>query len=176
MIFVVDHINEEGLDFDILEPKERFNIDSTGCVLAEGVKVQGTLERIGLEILCKGSLETGLSVTCTRCLSNFSFVVKSELKVHFIPRTDINKLANEIELTEQDVEQEFYEEGRIDLSSPTRDLILLSLPQVILCRQDCAGLCPECGSNLNTNKCDCKNEGSYDPRLAVLQRLKDKLK
>ena len=176
MIFVVDHINEEGLDFDILEPKERFNIDSTGCVLAEGVKVQGTLERTGLEILCKGSLETGLSVTCTRCLSDFSFVVKSELKVHFIPRTDNNKLAHEIELTELDVEQEFYEEGRVDLSSTVRDLILLSLPQVILCRQNCAGLCPECGSNLNTNNCDCKNAGSYDPRLAVLQRLKDKLK
>jgi uncharacterized protein len=175
MIFVVDHINEEGMDFDILEPKERFNIDSTGCVLAEGVKVQGTLERTGLEILCKGSLETGLSVTCTRCLSDFSFVVKSELKVHFIPRTNNNKLAHEIELTELDVEQEFYEEGRVDLSSPVRDLILLSLPQVILCRQNCAGLCPECGSNLNTDKCDCKNEGSYDPRLAVLQRLKDKL-
>ena len=176
MIFVVDHINEEGLDFDILEPKERFNIDSTGCVLVEGVKVQGTLERIGLEILCKGSLETGLSVTCTRCLSDFSFVVKSELKVHFIPRTDNNKLAHEIELTELDVEQEFYEEGRVNLSNPARDLILLSLPQVILCRQNCSGLCPECGSNLNTNKCDCKNEGSYDPRLAVLQQLKDKLK
>ena len=176
MIFVVDHINEEGLDFDILEPKERFNIDSTGCVLAEGVKVQGTLERTGLEILCKGSLETGLSVTCTRCLSDFSFVVKSELKVHFIPRTDNNKLAHEIELTELDVEQEFYEGDRVDLSSPARDLILLSLPQVILCRQNCAGLCPECGSNLNTNNCDCKNAGSYDPRLAVLQRLKDKLK
>ena len=176
MIFVVDHINEEGLDFDILEPKERFNIDSSGCVLAEGVKVQGTLERTGLEILCKGSLETGLSVTCTRCLSDFSFVVKSELKVHFIPRTDNKKLAHEIELTELDVEQEFYEEGRVDLSNPARDLILLSLPQVILCRQDCEGLCPKCGTNLNVNKCDCKNEGSYDPRLAVLQQLKDKLK
>jgi uncharacterized protein len=175
MIFVIEHINEEGVDFDVLEPKEHFNIDSTDCVLAEGVKVRGKLKRTGLEILCKGSLETGLFVTCTRCLSDFSFVVKSELKVHFIPR-DNNKLANEIQLTELDVEQEFYEDGRVDLSSPVRDLILLSLPQVILCRKNCAGLCPECGSNLNTNKCDCKNEGSYDPRLAVLQRLKDQLK
>ena len=176
MIFVIEQIHEEGLSFDILVPKECFDLDSTDCVLAEGVKVQGTLERTGLEILCKGSLETGLSVTCTRCLSDFSFVVKSELKVHFIPRTDNNKLAHEIELTELDVEQEFYEEGRVDLSSPARDLILLSLPQVILCRQDCDGLCPKCGTNLNVNKCDCKNEGSYDPRLAVLQQLKDKLK
>jgi uncharacterized protein len=96
--------------------------------------------------------------------------------VIFIPRTDNNKLAQEIELSELHVEQEFYDEGRIDLTSPARDLIFLSLPQVMLCRKDCAGLCPECGLNLNKNKCDCKNEGSYDPRLAVLQQLKDKLK
>jgi uncharacterized protein len=176
MIFVIEHVHEEGMDFDILEPKESFNIDSTDCVLAEGVKVQGTLERTGLEILCKGSLKTGLSVTCARCLSHFSFMVKSDLRVHFIPRADNNKLAHEIELTELDVEQEFYEEGRIDLSIPARDLILLSVPQVILCRQDCEGLCSECGANLNTNKCDCKSEGSCDPRLAVLERLKDMLK
>ena len=176
MIFVIEHIHEEGLDFDILVPKERFDIDSTDCVLAEGVKVQGTLERTGQEVLCKGNLETRLSVQCNRCLSVFSFVVNSQLKVIFIPMNENNKLAHEIELSELDVEQEFYEEGRIDLSSPARDLILLSLPQVILCRQNCEGLCPECGTNLNVNKCDCKNEGSYDPRLAVLQQLKDKLK
>ncbi len=176
MIFDIEQIYEEGLDFEVLEPKERFSVDSSDCVLTEDVKVYGKLERSGPDILCKGSLETGLSVTCTRCLCDFSFVVKGQLKVHFIPRVENNKPAHEIELTELDVEQEFYEEGQIDLSGPVRDLILLSLPQVILCRQDCAGLCPECGINLNENKCDCKNEGSYDPRLAVLQQLKDKLK
>ena len=77
MIFVIEHIHEEGMDFDILEPKELFNIYSTDCVLAEGVKVQGTMERTGQEVLCKGSLETGLSVTCTRCLSDFSFFIIS---------------------------------------------------------------------------------------------------
>ena len=176
MIFDIEQIYEEGLDFEVLEPKERFKVDSSDCVLTEDVKVQGKLEKSGSDILCEGSLETGLSVTCTRCLSDFSFVVKGQLKVHFIPLVENNQPAHEIELTELDVEQEFYEEGKIDLSSPVRDLILLSLPQVILCKQDCAGLCPECGINLNENKCDCKNEGSYDPRLAVLQQLKDKLK
>jgi uncharacterized protein len=176
MIFVIEHIHEEGMDFVILEPKERFNIDSPDCILAEDVKIQGTLERTGQEVLCKSGLETRLSVKCTRCLSDFSFVLKRQLKVHFTPRVKNNKPAHEIELTEQDVEQEFYEEGRINLSSPARDLILLSLPQVILCRQDCAGLCPECGLNLNESKCICIKKGSYDPRLAVLQQFKEKLK
>lgn len=176
MIFDIEQISEEGLKFDVLEAKEHFDIDTSDCVLTKDVKIQGNLEKTSQEVLCRGSLETELSVTCSRCLSDFSFVVKGQLNVHFIPRVENNNLAHEIELTELDVEQEFYEENQIDLSSPVRDLILLSLPQVMLCQQDCAGLCPDCGINLNENKCDCKNEGSLDPRLAVLQQLKDKLK
>ena len=176
MIFDIEKIYEEGLDFEVLEAKERFNLDSPDSVLTEDIKVQGRLEKSGQTILCQGSLETGLSVTCSRCLSDFTFLVKGDLKLHFTPRDENSKPADEIELTSQDVEQEFYDEDRIDLAYPVRDLILLSLPQVILCREDCAGLCPECGTNLNKNKCVCKNEGSGDPRLAVLQQLKDKLK
>ena len=176
MIFDIERISEEGLNFDVLEPKEHFKIESSDCVLKEDVKIQGKLEKTGPEILCNGSLKTELSVTCSRCLSNFSFVVKGQLKVHFIPKVESSTLAHEIELTELDVEQEFYEGDQIDLSSPARDLILLSLPQIVLCQKDCAGLCPDCGIKLNENKCDCKNEGSFDPRLAVLQQLKDKLK
>ncbi len=176
MVFDIEEIYEEGLNFDVLEPKEHFNMDSSDCVLTEDVKVQGKLEKSGREVLCQGNLETGLFVTCTRCLGDFSFAVKAKLSVHFIPRAENNKLADEIELTGLDVEQEFYEEGRIDLSPPVRDLILLSLPQVTLCWEDCAGLCPQCGINLNENKCGCKNEESCDPRLAVLKQLKDKLK
>ncbi len=47
--------------------------------------------------------------------------------------------------------------------------IFLSLPTKILCSDDCAGLCPDCGKNLNTGACNCKKE--IDPRLAILQQL-----
>ncbi len=176
MVFDIEEIYEEGLNFDVLKPKECFNINSPDCILTEDVKIQGKLEESGQEILCRGGLETGLSVTCARCLGGFSFAVKAKLSTHFIPRVENDKLAGEIELTGLDVEQEFYEEGRIDLFPPVRDLILLSLPQVILCREDCAGLCPQCGTNLNQNKCGCKSEEPCDPRLVALQQLKDKLK
>ena len=176
MIFDIEQIREEGTNLNVLEPKEHFGIDSSECVLTADVKVQGKLVKTDLEILFKGSLNTELSVACSRCLSDFICVVKSVLRVHFIPRSENNSMANEIELTELDVEQEYYEGGQIDLSNAARDLILLSLPQVILCQQDCLGLCPDCGINLNNNKCECKNEGSFDPRFSILQKLKDKLK
>jgi uncharacterized protein len=176
MIFKIDEIYGEGLDFEVLESKHNFDIDSPDCSLTQSVKVQGKLEKTGPEILCQGLLETGLSVACSRCLANFDFSVKNKLKVHFIPGVEGSKPGNEIELTDLDVEQEFYEEGQINLSSSVRDLILLSLPQIRLCRKDCAGLCPQCGTNLNENDCGCEKHESCDPRLAVLQQLKDKLK
>jgi uncharacterized protein len=176
MIFKFDEIYGEGLDFEVLETKQHFDIDSPDCSLTEDVKIQGKLEKSGEEILCQGLLETGLSVTCSRCLSAFNFSVKNTLKVHFIPRVEGDKPGNEVELTDLEVEQEFYEEGQINLSSSVRDLILLSLPQIRLCKKDCAGLCPQCGSNLNENNCGCEPQEACDPRLAVLQQLKDKLK
>ncbi|MBT3366190.1 MAG: DUF177 domain-containing protein [Nitrospina sp.] len=176
MIFKIDEIYGEGLDFEVLESKKHFDIDSPECSLTEDVKIQGKLGNTGQEILCNGLLETGLSVTCSRCLGDFSFSVKSKLRVHFLPRVEDANPANEIELNDLDFEQEFYEEGQINLSSPVRDLILLSLPQIRLCKENCAGLCPQCGANLNEKDCGCVKQESCDPRLAVLQQLKDKLK
>jgi uncharacterized protein len=176
MIFKIDEIYGEGLDFEVLETKKQFNIDSPDCSLTEDVKVQGRLEISGQEVLCQGLMETGLSVECSRCLRNFNFSVKSKLKVHFIPRSKTSKMGKEVELTELDVEQEFYEEGQINMAPPIRDLILLSLPQIRLCDKNCEGLCSQCGTNLNENNCGCNKGESCDPRLAVLQKLKDKLK
>ena len=176
MIFYIEQIYEEGLDFDVLKPKEHFDLDYADIVLTDDVKAQGKLEKSGETILCHGSLQTKLSANCTRCLKVFSFAVNARLSVNFVPRVESKKPVDEIELSGMDVEEEFYDESQIDLSNPSRDLILLSLSQVMLCRENCLGLCPECGTNLNDNKCDCKPEGPSDPRFAVLQQLKNKLK
>ncbi len=176
MIFEIEEIHSEGLSFEVLEPNERFCIDSSDCFLTEGVKIRGKLEKSGAEVICQAWLETSLSVVCTRCLVSFDFPVKGKLCVYFKPRPKNHNLRNEVELSVSQIEQEYYEEGRIDISNPSRDLILLSLPQVTLCRENCAGLCPQCGINLNESNCDCKVEGFCDPRLAVLEKLKDKMK
>ncbi len=50
--------------------------------------------------------------------------------------------------------------------------ILLDLPQKNLCRSDCKGLCPKCGQNLNSGKCECEGK-TVDPRLEILKQLMD---
>ena len=77
----------------------------------------------------------------------------------------------EIEVEEDDLTTAFYEHDTIDLGHLMREQMYLALPMKPLCRDDCRGLCPTCGANLNLGTCGCKHEWE-DPRLAVLKRLK----
>jgi uncharacterized protein len=65
-------------------------------------------------------------------------------------------------------------DDRLDVSGWARDAVALALPDKILCRPDCAGLCPECGKNLNLEP-HTHEEEHGDPRWAVLEALKDRL-
>ncbi|MGH3103292.1 MAG: YceD family protein [Gaiellaceae bacterium] len=68
----------------------------------------------------------------------------------------------------------YVEEDRLDLSAWARDSLVLALPEQILCRPDCAGLCPVCGRDLNLEPHEHEEEHA-DPRWAVLAELRDKL-
>jgi uncharacterized protein len=68
----------------------------------------------------------------------------------------------------------YLADDRLDLSAWARDSIALALPDQILCREDCAGLCPVCGKNLNDEPHEHEVEGS-DPRWSALSELRDRL-
>ncbi|MFT4579705.1 MAG: hypothetical protein ACI9UO_002551 [Nitrospinales bacterium] len=176
MIFEIEKIPEGGLNFDLLEGKELFGIDQPDCALTDDVKVWGKLTKIEREVCFYGDLEASLLVTCTRCLKPFPLQVKSIIQVHFIPRAKESSPGSEVELTETDIEKELYEDERVDLHGPIRDQILLDVPLILLCQENCKGICPECGNDRNSDPCECKNDGQVDPRFAILQKLKEKLK
>lgn len=176
MVFEIEEIPEEGLSFDVLEGREHFGIDQSDCALTDAVKVWGKLTRIEREVCFSGDLEAPLLVTCTRCLKPFSLQVTNKVQVHFIPRVKESSPGSEVEIRETDIEKELYEEDRVDLHGPIRDQILLDVPLIRLCQEDCKGICSECGNDRNSDPCECENDGQIDPRFAVLQKLKEKLK
>ena len=176
MIFEIEEIPEGGLSFDVLEGKEHFGIDQSGCALTDGVKVCGKLTKIEREVCFAGFVEASLMVICTRCLKPFPLQVKNKVRAHFVPRSKQSSPGSEVEISETDIEKEVYEEDRIDLHGPIRDQILLELPLILLCQENCKGICPECGRDSNYDQCECENDREIDPRFALLQKLKDKLK
>lgn len=99
---------------------------------------------------------------CDRCAEDvkksFDFKVK-----HIV----VERLENE----NDDDDYIVVKNRELDLDELVSEEVSLSLPSKILCKEDCKGLCPKCGANLNVKKCDCKSD--VDPRMAALLQLLD---
>ena len=117
-----------------------------------------------------GRVKTTLELKCSRCLEPFTVPVDQEFDLRYQPHT-VNTGEGEREIEEDDLTTAFYEHDEIDLGALMHEQFVLSLPMKPLCSEGCKGLCPVCGTNLNTTTCDCKPVWE-DPRLAVLKKLK----
>ncbi len=117
-----------------------------------------------------GDVKTVLELPCSRCLEPFQHGVDSHFDLRYQPHA-ANTGEDEREIEEDDLSTAFYENDEIDLGQLMREQFYLALPMKPLCREDCRGLCPACGTNLNRGTCDCKRDWD-DPRLAALRELK----
>ena len=177
MVINFDEIpDDEEYIFDLVEKPAYFKIDPEEGVLKKDVCVQGSLSKVGREVVLKGSVSTEMEMICSRCLEPLLYKVRSNVSSRYVPEQETDNLDLEVELQVSDIEVECYTGDRIDLTQAVYDQMMLSLPLVRLCRKDCRGICPQCGINRNKNNCQCSDKDSVDPRLAVLKTLKDKLK
>lgn len=124
------------------------------------VHVEGVVRNMAGALLLSARLETTLSLTCDRCTRPFSKVQAVEYET---------LLAMELEDEECDDIVLLDRDGQLDLDELMRDVFLLSMDTKHLCSEDCKGLCPGCGVDLNHEPCRCKRE--VDPRLAKLAQL-----
>ena len=105
---------------------------------------------------------------CDRCGINYKNKLTSEYQMVY--------LMNEVPAETESLNVSYLsrEADKIDISSDVREFALLSIPMKKLCKEECKGLCPDCGKDLNQEKCSCKNE-EIDPRWKPLIDIKDKL-
>ncbi len=176
MIFDIDKIIEGDLDFKVTETKSHFKIDQPDCSLGQDVTIEGTLKKVGEAFYLSGRLSTEVKTICSRCLEDVTFPVRAEVLAKYLPESKLEEMEEESEIHGNDLDTEFYSENKIDITQAVHDQILLEIPPVTLCRENCRGLCPKCGINLNNEACGCAREESIDPRLASLLALKNKLK
>ena len=130
------------------------------------VKGDVTLINISKKILVQGKLTANADLTCGRCLQPFSTKLPLKIEEEFYPTIDVST-GLKIESPEDDEAFLIDEHHTLDLSEAIRQYILLALPMKPLCRRDCAGICQQCGKDLNQGKCDCP-VASVDPRWAEL--------
>ncbi len=112
---------------------------------------------------------TGVGKTaCARCLEDTEFEIDGILEGYFLVSSD-TEAPDDMEADEFDV---LSDDKVIDLTPLIESAILLDLPRVPLCSDDCKGLCPICGTNLNVQTCDCKvDEPSSTNPFSVLKDI-----
>ncbi len=117
-----------------------------------------------------GRVKTTLGMPCSRCLEPFTIDVDAAFDLHYQPLVP-HQGPSEREVEAGDLDAAFYENDEIDLGQLMGEQFYLSLPMKPLCKDDCKGLCSNCGTNLNKATCDCNTQWE-DPRLAALRALK----
>ena len=136
-----------------------------------GNMVQGKvrLMRTNRGILTKGTLHTEVEITCCRCLSLFSCPLALNVEEEYFPTKDMFSGAS-LPLPDEPVCFTIDEHHVLDLTEAIRQNALLTIPMKPLCREDCAGLCPNCGHNLNHGPCGCLPREA-DSRWSRLNKL-----
>jgi uncharacterized protein len=122
------------------------------------VAVDVRLEALADEILARGSVSYTAVLQCNRCLTEWTDEGSVEFTQVYGPKQDEDILPIE-------------RDGHIDLEPVVRDEVGLALPLVPLCREDCRGLCPTCGTDLNTAPCSGHADEIDSPFGALRQLL-----
>lgn len=181
MIVRVQDIPHEGLELDFslnLEQLcERVNLHLTDTIdnsvmqpqynFQEPVPVHLSLHSDGRTVDIKGKLSSSYTTLCSRCISE----AKQTIDLPF----DLIAKPKQNNHDEDDVGFALYKGDDLDCNQVVEDILVLSLPSYTLCKEDCKGLCPSCGVNLNITQCVCTKAATEpsEVKSSPFAKLKD---
>jgi len=172
----LESIPAEGLDicseWDTRVAAEIIEQDLCGFKINSPLLLNLTFSLLAEKVIIRGNLKTSIETTCVGCLSEF--IQPLDINFHyFLCPQSAAVFEAEKELQEDDMEVGYYQGGVIELQPFVREQIYLAVPQNPHCREDCLGLCPACGTNLNKKNCSCSGAtNATDSPFKVLQQLK----
>jgi len=175
-IVTIKDISPEGLRL-----KTQWGIQTTATLLEEVptcAKVYSPLmldfsfTLVQTDIILDGLLNVGLGMACARCLSEFTCPLDIRFRYLYRPESEQHNEPDK-ELNQDDLEIVYYTGEHIDLKPLVREQLYLNIPHYPHCSDNCRGLCPGCGVNLNKAACRCPSgSGNKESAFAVLGTLK----
>lgn len=161
---LTDVLTSEGMKMSREIPLEMTcyenGIESVEIISASPVSLSAVNVEEGKAVL-NGHVEISLRGTCDRCLTEVPVVLK----------LDFERMILSPEIQGEEADDFSYMDGfSLDVDALVHDEILINWPAKILCKEDCRGICPVCGQNLNERECGC-DTFVPDPRMAVIQDI-----
>ena len=168
MIIDLNDLEEGFTDLDFEELSEDIHIDDESLQFSSPVKTRLSFYKLGESLSVQGQSSVSLGMDCVRCLESTALSLDTRFKFVFQKGRPDN-------VVDGDDDSLIWLDDRgdkVDLGQDIKDYILLEIPRNPICSESCAGICPNCGENLNTNPCTCKEE-SIDPRWEALRAIKE---
>jgi uncharacterized protein len=169
MRLIVSDIPEEGLARELALP-----IALKDDVPPDTARISLKVRRHGNRVFINGRAVIAARFVCSRCLGGYSSPIDVSFSEEYVPAVS-SEGETDHELTGTELALNYYSGDEIDVIGLVREQVLLSAPMKPLCREDCRGICPHCGKDLNRGDCGCRDD-RIDPRLAPLKKLKETLK
>lgn len=147
--------------FESDDIRQDFDYEFTAedVLFASPIAVKGTIKNSTGIVSLSAEAQFTVSTQCAKCAKDISKKLTVPVK---------HSLVNHLNDEDND-EYILVEDMNFSLDDLVLEDVYLSFPSRFLCKDDCKGLCPYCGKDLNEGKCGCKKE--IDPRLAALQQL-----
>lgn len=191
MVVKIEQIQETGLKLDepigleLLQEVLGEAGHDTGFRAAQPSTLHASLRKVSGGVLVQGNFTAHVAAPCKRCLVDVKVDLPVSFTLNMVPESlvrgddlgdeddkdDRNQAETGGSFELKDTDEEVFDGKTIDLDPIVREQVLLALPMNAVCREDCKGLCAQCGQNLNEKQCGCEQKVT-DPRLAPLMNIK----
>jgi len=131
------------------------------------VGVRAELEKVNHQLFLKAEVEAAGVFACDRCLEPYNAPISARFSILYLIGAP-----EEEESAGEDVQELPVDANYLELDEDVRQYAILAIPAKLLCKDSCAGLCPKCGKNRNTNPCTCGDD-DVDPRWEALKSLRN---
>jgi uncharacterized protein len=171
MFLNIKELEIREVRFDETFEPGQIDFSETGLRQESGIRAEGSarvLDNTDGEIRIQGRYSGSMETECDRCLARATYPLDKSYDLFYRPPPDLE--VDELKIDEGEAEIGFYEGLGLELADVIKEQILLAMPMQRICRPDCKGICPICGSNRNEAACDCYVKPG-DDRWTALRNL-----
>ena len=173
MFIEIEDLKAEPLHVHHVFPVDEIRFSHADASLSAGVTVDFVLTHHDRDLRIDGTVETAIAFRCSRCTRECHRPFSSRFGLSYAPQPDWGVTGAEIELKYEEMEVGYYDGVAFDVNAMVLEQIELAIPMKFVCREDCQGLCDQCGADLNEGACRCSRE-EPDSRLSVLLDFRKK--
>jgi uncharacterized protein len=168
-VLPLEAVVEEPLSFEFEIPFTREELDREPLLSVSPARIAGEVSRVEGGHALTARLAWDGVLECSRCLAPYDFSPREDFSLVLYPRQSISE--SELSLDREDLDAHFYDDPNVPVAPIVEERIQMAIPMKPLCREDCLGLCAQCGADRNVAPCDCAVE-FVDPRWKALELLK----